>query len=116
MTEISAKKSYFTLIITAEIQPENHDELLTHFEEITREHSQRPGFVSRAVHTNANKTSFVEYIQWQDRQAYQTMADSDEGREHIQKFLPRSDHRRPTPRPAPATRRGPGPVAVGVAP
>lgn len=91
MTAITAHDIKYTLIVRIATAPEDHDDLVEHLKDTTNDHRWRPGFVSCAVHSTADRTSIAEYIQWSDRDAHQAMADSQDGREHIEPLLARSD-------------------------
>ncbi len=84
MATISQSNSVFTAIVVWPTTPENLQQLFEHLVEVADAHSKRPGFVSCSIHKSLDGTKIAEYIQWKDRASFEAMAQSPEGKAHIE--------------------------------
>ena len=84
MATISQSNSVFTAIVVWSTTPENQQQLFEHLVEVADAHSKRPGFVSCSIHKSLDGTKIAEYIQWKDRASFEAMAQSPEGKAHIE--------------------------------
>ena len=83
MATITQGSSVFTAIVFWPSTPENQQQLFEHLVEVADAHSKRPGFVSCSIHKSLDGTKIVEYIQWKDHASFEAMAQSSEGKAHI---------------------------------
>lgn len=83
MATIAQANGVFTVIVVWPSTPESQQQLLDHLIAVADEHSRRPGFVSCSIHKSLDGTKIAEYIQWKDRASFEAMAQSTEGKAHI---------------------------------
>ncbi|MDQ2902766.1 MAG: antibiotic biosynthesis monooxygenase [Chloroflexota bacterium] len=83
MATITQSNNVFTAIVIWPTTPENQQQLFEHLVEVADDHSKRPGFVSCSIHKSLDRTRIAEYIQWKDRASFEAMAQSPEGKAHI---------------------------------
>ncbi len=84
MTEIATGTDTLTFINVFTVEPKNQEPLLELLIEATDQViSKMPGFISASFHKSVDGTRVVNYAQWKNREAFETLFTNPEAVRHM---------------------------------
>lgn len=96
MPTIDPNDDHMTLVNIFDVAEEQQQELVDLLVEATEETMrQMPGFVSANIHVSRDGTRVVNYAQWESREAFEAMKNSDEARSHMMEAAELADDFQP---------------------
>lgn len=86
MPTIDPDCDVFTLINVFTVHPDRQQQLTDLLVNATEETMRHlPGFVSASIHTSHDGTRVVNYAQWQSREDFEAMLDTEAARPHMER-------------------------------
>ena len=83
-TTIDDQAHIFTLINTFKVHDRQAAKVVGSLHKFTEEQARRmPGFVGASVHVSLDRTTVVNYVQWKNRDAFDSMLGSPAAKEHM---------------------------------
>ena len=81
---ITEENNLFTLINVFTVKPDTQQEVVDVLIEDTKTMMSRlPGFISSTVHRNQEGTRVINYVQWQNREAFEAMRKNPAAIQHM---------------------------------
>ncbi|GAA5064053.1 antibiotic biosynthesis monooxygenase family protein [Haladaptatus pallidirubidus] len=88
MAKIGDETVGATLINVFDVDPENQQQLLDEIQETVESMSEIPGFVSLSLHRSLDGERVVNYVQFENREAFQAVHNSPTGKNRWERRWP----------------------------
>ncbi len=86
-TTIDDQAHLFTLINTFKVDDGQAVQVAGSLQKFTEQQARRmPGFVGASVHVSLDRTTVVNYVQWNTREAFDAMFESPAAKEHMREL------------------------------